>query len=615
MTIETIPLAPGIYTEATDRSALNRYKFGQNVRFRKSLPETLGGSTALAGSSFLGKCRRMLTHRTLDGSKYTAIATSKVVQLWNGNAYLDITPLRDGTDAPFSSAALTDPFTTTNGNATVTVAHTGHGNLVGDVAVFSGSSDVGGILAATLNTQHVVTSVLTDSYQFVAATAATSGVTGGGSVNYAYLIHSGTDDSVAGLGWGIGAWRSANTFPNNRGWGDAEPGGSGLIIPASTASLQSWGEDVMYNPRGGSIYHWDASAGTAPSNRMVLIDNAPQTSECIIVSPENRYLIALGAYDGSISDPMFIRWCSAEDFNDWTPSITNTAGDKRLDDGSRIVTAVYSNTQIVILTDNAVYSMFFVGYPDVFGFASKGTACGAISPGAAVAKTDMAFWWSNAKSFNVYDGSSTTQIPCDVLSAIYNDINLQQTHKITSGINTLFNEVRWQYASAGSIENDREAAYNWEEKTWWLGTFDRTAFIDKAQALENPIAAGVDNQLHEHETGTDNSGLPLVKILRTYDFEANHGQEDAGDQLLMINQIYNDFEYLTGSVKITISKRESPEKPVRTKGPKTVTASDPKTSFRIRARQASVEWRCDNLGDSFRMGPLRGDAVLHGRLQ
>ena len=82
-----------------------------------------------------------------------------------------------------------NPITTTSGSATISVAHTSHGLIVGNFVTFTGATDVGGL---TLNDVEMEVTGVPDpnTYQLRVATTATSSATGGGgSVEGAYSIN------------------------------------------------------------------------------------------------------------------------------------------------------------------------------------------------------------------------------------------------------------------------------------------------------------------------------------------------------------------------------------------------------------------------------------------
>ena len=75
-----------------------------------------------------------------------------------------------------------------------------------------------------------------------------------------------------------------------------------------------------------------------------------------------------------------------EEINTYAPSATNSAGTYRLQDGSKIMGGIVAKENILIWTDNALYSMKFVGSPYTFGF----------EPG----RNELRTYWSKRRSRN-----------------------------------------------------------------------------------------------------------------------------------------------------------------------------------------------------------------------
>lgn len=595
---DTLNILPGIYESGTGRSSKNRWVRGKNVRFVKALPQTLGGSVVINdGDPFRGICRSMLPNQTLEGIDYVALGTHSKIYI-NDGGNIDVTPIRD-------SGTLTDPFTTANGSAVVTVADTGHGLSAGDYVTFTGASAVGGI---TINGMYEVTSILdSDNYTVTHTVAAGSAATGGGSVGYDYEIPVGLADSQAGAGWGAGAFRAGGSYTDNRGWNDSEPGGGGAIIPARVVIFAPWGEDMMANPVGDTIYHFDASAGLTSSNRMTAISGAPATARFIMMAPNEKILIAFGAHDGSNDNPRNIRWCSREDFTDWVPTNINTAGDLLVSLGNALVTAATVNNVMLVLTDLAAYAMTEVGYPYIFDIEPIESKCGAISPGCLSVANGKAFWRGHS-SYYEYDGA-VRQLRCDVEETAFS-INEQQSIKITSGVNSGFNEIWWFQPSADSTEIDTLIAYDYAQDIWWTGDIVRTAFVDLSEYSDTPLGARPDGLLMQHETGADEGSEVMRKVLKSWDSEANGGED-----ITYLNRLFPDFKEISGSAQLTITvkKRAQPRTSARTKGPFTVTSATSKTSVRIRGREVSVEIISEDLGDSWTLAPFGYDSKTIGK--
>jgi hypothetical protein len=67
---------------------------------------------------------------------------------------------------------------------------------------------------------------------------------------------------------------------------------------------------------------------------------------------------------GGNVDDMLVRWSTQEDFTKFAPTATNTAGDQRLEVGTKIVCSSHiGREETIISTDEAIYGMTFVGPP------------------------------------------------------------------------------------------------------------------------------------------------------------------------------------------------------------------------------------------------------------
>jgi hypothetical protein len=96
-----------------------------------------------------------------------------------------------------------------------------------------------------------ITSIGATTYTILVPGTASSSGSGGGTGVYAfYEIDTGPEFAVPVTGWGAGAWGSGS-------WGIGVTG----TDPLRLWSQFNFGEDLIFGPRGGGIYYWDASTG------------------------------------------------------------------------------------------------------------------------------------------------------------------------------------------------------------------------------------------------------------------------------------------------------------------------------------------------------------------
>jgi hypothetical protein len=240
MPLQKITFKPGVNRENTRYTTEGGWYECDKVRFRQGNPESIGGWQRLSGYTYQGVCRSLWNWVTLVGQNLLGVGTNLKFYIEDGGIYSDITPIRA------TETLGTNPFTG-NGTTTVTVNDTSHGAILNDFVTFSG---VTGAYAGVLNGEFQITSVINaNSYTIIAASVVAVGATGGTAVVAAYQINSGAAVEVPYVGWGAGGWGTG-------GWG------AGI----GTLSLRLWsqknyGEDLIFGPRGGGIYYWDATTG------------------------------------------------------------------------------------------------------------------------------------------------------------------------------------------------------------------------------------------------------------------------------------------------------------------------------------------------------------------
>jgi hypothetical protein len=496
----------GVNRENTRYTNEGRWYECDKIRFRQGTPEKIGGWMRISSNTFQGVCRSLWNWITLAGLNLVGVGTNLKFYIELGGSYYDVTPIRD-------TATLNNPFTATNGSSTITVADTAHGCTTGDFVTFSGAVGLGGnITAAVLNQEYQVTVINSNSYTItVSATAnatdAAGSPGGGASVSAAYQIKTGTQISVASYGWGAGAWSGGS-------WGTT----------SSTGSIRLWsqsnfGEDLIFNPRGGGLYYWDATGGVTTRavnlNSLSGATNVPTICDFTIVSDVSRFVFAMGTndIDTLAYDSMLIRWSDQEDPGNWTPSAVSQAGSLRLSHGSKIVTAVQARQEIIVFTDTSLYSLQYLGAPEVWGTQLMGDNISIVSPNAEVIASGVVYWMGVDK-FYKYDGRVQT-LRCDLRQYIYQDINTQQYDQIFCGTNEGFNEVWWFYCSSNSTMIDRYVVYNYLEDVWYYGTMGRTAWLDSGLRA-NPIATTYSYNLVSHEMGNDDAETGTIAPINAY---------------------------------------------------------------------------------------------------
>lgn len=274
MPLQKILFKPGVNKENTRYTTEGGWYECDKIRFRQGNPEVIGGWNILSATTFLGVCRSLWNWVLLDNKNIVGVGTNLKFYLENGGAYNDITPIRE------SSTINNNPFVLT-ASTTVTVTDTSHGCVTGDFVTFSGAAAIGGggtnVTATVLNQQFQVTVINANSYTITIsvtpnATAIAGSPGGGASVVATYQINVGPAEQIPLVGWGAGGWGLGT-------WGN----GLGTSTALRLWNQINYGEDLVFGPRTGGLYYWDATSGL--TSRGVLLNSLGGTVSFTNASP------------------------------------------------------------------------------------------------------------------------------------------------------------------------------------------------------------------------------------------------------------------------------------------------------------------------------------------
>ena len=435
------------------------------------------------------------------------------------------------------------------------------------------------------------------------------------------------------------------------GWGDAVDAGT-ITLEPGLWSLSNFGDVLVATIANGKTFTWDSSIAARLSTRAstttsgFLTTNNPTATRATLISPTTRHLIHFGTEvtigTPSTQDDMFIRFSEDENINGYTPEATNTAGTQRIQDGTRIMGALVAKENILVWTDNALYTMKFVGAPFTFGFEQVGTNCGLIGKNAAIEIDGVAYWMGNNGFFS-FDGTVNT-LPCSVEDYVYDDVDTTKGQQVNAGINNLFTEVTWWYPSQGSEFNNRYVVFNYGETgqatpmgNWYTGTNTnsiRTTWIDSlvyprpyATAFKDtntgtfPVISGETGLgqtiLFEQERGTDQvnpngSVTTLTSFIQSFSFSL---QKDQAEVFLAMRRFLPNFKVLTGNNQVTLSIKDFPaQDDIETAlSPFIIDSSTLKVDTRARGRYANIKIENTGVGESWRFGTFQVDIQPDGR--
>ena len=203
--LQKIRIQPGFNKQVTATGGEGQWVSGDYVRFRYGTPEKIGGWAQLGDSTLTGRNTALHHFINSDGIKYAALGTNRFLYVYSGGAFYDITPIK-------ATTTLTSAFTTTNGDATVTITFASDHNItkydivrLDNFTAITGSNFSSGDFD---DTNFMVASVPTATTITVEMGSAESGsgasTSGGIRVKHFYKIGPAVEESAAG--WGLGLW-------------------------------------------------------------------------------------------------------------------------------------------------------------------------------------------------------------------------------------------------------------------------------------------------------------------------------------------------------------------------------------------------------------------------
>jgi hypothetical protein len=660
MPLQKLQFRPGINREGTTLANEGGWYAGDKIRFRSGQVEKIGGwvldgGTVSTGGYMVGVIRSLWNWIGLNGYNYMGIGTNQKFYIQNGTGgyEYDITPIR------YVAPAGNTTFTATTGSSVITVTDAGHGAQTGDWVTFSGAVSLGGNVTAAIlnvNTGYQITYISSSQFTVTVPVTATAGDSGNGgaSVVSTFQITSGSAIYTTNPGWGTGGWSGVTTGYTSTGWGSPSASGLGIGTQLRLWSQANFGQNLLFNPRGGPIYYWvvdganpniynvaqvisSTNTNTQNSTQWWYGDaDTPLMANYVGVSDASRFTIAYGTndYGSSVQNPMLIRWSDQESVLVWTPAITNQAGSYLLSHGSSIITALQSRQEILVYTDSALYSMQYLGAPYVWGFQLLADNISIISPNAVSIVNNVTYWMGQDK-FYMYSGRVET-LPCTLREYVFQDINMTQSQQFFSGTNEGFNEVWWFYCTASSNYVDRYVIYNHLERIWYYGNLARTAWLD-SPLRSTPTAASyivgstTRSTLIYHEQGVDNGETNPPSAIDSYiqssDFDIGDGHNFGFVWRIIPDVTFNGSYNASPTLNFTVLPRQNPGTAYgQDDNPAVVSAQNYQNQrtyevqqfteyayVRMRGRQMAFKVQSTELGTNWQLGVPRIDIRPDGR--
>lgn len=406
----------------------------------------------------------------------------------------------------------------------------------------------------------------------------------------------GNVDGTGGIGYGTGAY-GVGTY--------GLPSTSSYY--AMTWTLSAYGQSLIANPRGQTIYQWNNDT-TQPAQPLA---NAPANVACAL-AVRTRQIMAFGCNDEitGVFNPLCIRYSDIENITSWTTTATNNAGEYILTAGGRIIAARAIGDYVLVWTDNSVHLATYTGVTSApWTFTRVGDKCGLAGPNACVVVDQRAFWFTPAGTFYSYElGGSPALVVSSVVVDIDNNLSQAQADKIVMSSCNQFSEIRMDYPDArDGNECSRYVAFCTVDGAWTRGVMARTAYVD-ANPSPYPIAVTPGGVPYFHEIGQTADGAALPWFVKTADMYLS----DEPERYVQVQGVWPDIQGQVGGVNLTILTRAYPQGPTRTKGPYALSPNQSRRDFQTSGRIVQLLYAGNSAPAFARIGKPVYDVVQTG---
>ena len=670
MALLPIKMPAGFFRNGTQYQAKNRWYKGNLVRFSEGRLRPIGGWQRLADTQILKKSGVSDLEITNAGTGYSGNGTLSAT----GGGGSGFTGTYTVSGGKITAVAITNSGSGYTSTPTVVVS----GSTSGTAAViaptlFTGVDPIRGLHSWRLSTGARYLAVgstqslrIWDGSQSSGTNAPIFDVTPSSVPSGSIPFPSQQDFLVSGLGYGsleYGGDLGVTLFDDSTG---ATSGGNtygGPRYPAEDPdvtdidafrdnfapvwSMDNFGDDLLACHSGeGTIWHWDISGvsftnSTQTATAPTQLANAPISNVAVLVTPE-RHVMVLGAG----GNQRRIQWAHQEGLTgtaNWTPSLTNTAGDLDLQTKGRIVGGFKTRYGVLVFTTSDVWKTNYLGPPYVYGIERLTEGGGPVGMKCISGSADFVAWLSRGRFWS-FTGGYVKELTCDVADYVFSDINLDVEGLIAAGHNSDFGEITWFYPREGDEYCTRYVTYSYREQHWTTGELERTA-LESSDALGYPVWAGSDGYLYRHEMDPDTQSTPIPRssavtapadvaalsamesrvVAKGVDTELhpNVSSEEhlcyaesgaieigAGDKMMNVTQILTDSDAGTSGLRLKTTTADTPDGTGIEKGPYTL-ENDGYTDTRFVGRQAFLKVESP-FDQEWRFGEVRFDASVAG---
>ena len=218
------------------------------------------------------------------------------------------------------------------------------------------------------------------------------------------------------------------------------------------------GEYVISVTDANTITYTDTNSGTTSGDIRVITSAAPIAKHLTVIRD-----FVVGAYIEAGTYPNRVQWSDVNDPRYWDSDGASLADFQDIEDGGD-VTAITGGEFGIVLLENAIVRMQFVGSPNIFQFDTIARGVGCIEA-SSVTQYAGTTYFLGADGFYACDGQQIIRIGAEKVNRyFFSNANIGDIDSISASIDPERNVVIWDYSNTSGGRS--LIIYNYQTQKW-----------------------------------------------------------------------------------------------------------------------------------------------------
>ena len=218
------------------------------------------------------------------------------------------------------------------------------------------------------------------------------------------------------------------------------------------------GSYVISVTDANTITYTDTVSGTTSGNINIITSAAPIAKHITIIRD-----FVVGAYIEAGTYANRVQWSDVNDPNYWNSGGASLADFQDIEDGGDI-TGIVGGEFGIVLMENAIVRMSFVGSPNIFQFDTIARGVGCIE-GGSVTQYAGTTYFLGADGFYACDGQQIVRIGAEKVNRyFFSNANIGDIDTISASIDPERNIVIWNYSNVSGSRS--LIIYNYQTQKW-----------------------------------------------------------------------------------------------------------------------------------------------------